>query len=93
VKLPDHDESFTTEGKMTDMAIYFNRPTQYQHLKYTDFHRIYIYDTKLRAHAEISGTFEQIRAPGVNKTIFITKRCNEDANLVRMEMYPSAGEI
>jgi hypothetical protein len=94
VKLPDHDESFTTEGEMTDMAIYFNRPPQYQHLKYTEFHRIYIYDTKLRAHAEISGTFEEIRVPGVNKTIFITKRCNEDANLVRMEMlYPSAGEI
>jgi hypothetical protein len=81
---------------MTDMSIYFNRPQlpQYQNLKYTEFHSIYIYDTKLRAHARNSGSYHRIQIPGVEKEIFITRRCNEDANLVRIEMlYPSAGEI
>jgi hypothetical protein len=81
---------------MTDMSAYFNRPPipEFQDLKYTDFHGQYICDTKLRAHARASGIYHSIRIPGVEKEIYVTKRCHEDANLVRMEMlYPSSGEI
>jgi hypothetical protein len=82
------------DGKMTDMAIYFHRPIQFSHLTYIEFNKIYICDTSLRSHAQNNGQYATMNIPGINKTIYITTRCNPIANLIRMEMlYPSAGEI
>jgi hypothetical protein len=59
-------------------------------MKYVEFNDAYIADSKLKSHAERSGSYRVINIPGVEKPWYLTKRVNEEANITRMEMlYPS----
>jgi hypothetical protein len=92
--MPEHNSSFTEEGKLTDMAVYFARPPSLSDLTYTDFNKYYRYVTELPRNLESRANCEEIFIHGVNKRVYIKKRSDPSSSIVRMQMlYPSAGEI
>jgi hypothetical protein len=94
VKLPCHDSSYTENGMMTDMSLYFHRPEVARNLKYAEFHEMYICRTTISRRAMSHRQPGLIAIPGVTKTIYCTPRSPERKLIVRMEMlYPTAGEI
>jgi hypothetical protein len=88
--LPEHNSSFTNEGKVTDLAVYFARPESLSDLTYINFNKQYRHVTLIDGDER----HQRIYIPGVQKAVYIKKRCETSPVIVRMEMvYPSAGEI
>jgi len=48
VVLEDVCNQFLLDGKCCDIAVYFNRPVQLQHLLYTDMYNAYSWSYKLQ---------------------------------------------
>ena len=108
VKLPEQANFFLGEGKLTTIIEYFARPALLHHLKYTELFTEYVViPNKLPSRfteanrgvdfheLHIEG-YPQVKVRGVlqDRKVYLCKRVNPEANIVRMSMlYPSAGEI
>jgi hypothetical protein len=92
-----------SDGKLCDLAVYFNRPVenrQFDNLKYTEFFKIWDYSFSVPKRFQNVIANENPRGELfssnqiITKTVFIYKRKNPNNNIVRMGMlYISAGEM
>jgi hypothetical protein len=92
-----------SDGKLCDLAVYFNRPVdnhQFDNLKYTEFFKTWDYSFKIPkrfkntvSNADLDGNLFSTNAI-VTKKVYIFKRLKPKINIVRMGMlYISAGEM
>lgn len=93
--LPDVSNNFRRKQKLSDLEIYFARPSELHHLKYVDFNKEFIGYYKLPVTSARDPTsYYTIQLPDQARPLYICKRSDRIRTIVRMEMlYPSAGEV
>ena len=103
-KLPDDFKFWYSEGKLTDIFVYFKRPYCLRNLKICDFFTLYDYKYKLddvrfrnnQNRYETDGTlrFHLVEAAGNVKIFYIYKHLNPEDAITRLNgVPPDAGEI
>jgi hypothetical protein len=96
VKMPTDVTYYREKRLLTDMDVYFNRPTPLHHLTYTPFFTQFVYCKKKRARmtaADENVNYFQVQMPQISVSIYICKR-NGDCHLVRVLMiYLTAAEV
>jgi hypothetical protein len=103
VKLPKDLQFMLSEGKLTDLYVYFQRPASLFHLKYSEFYTQYCYKNKLDRRfitnpAEIDSDghlrYHEISATQQLKKFYIYRREKQDDCITRISgVPPDAGEI
>jgi hypothetical protein len=93
--LPEVSSTFRRKQKLSDLEMYFARPSELHHFKYVDFNKEYIAYYKLPVTCARDPTsYYTVQLPDQERPLYICKRLNRIRTIVRMEMlYPSAGEV
>ena len=99
VKMPEMVQHLLRDRKSSDMLVYFNRPMQLMHLKYTELFATYIVTEKLsrRFHHEdmndLNGYYI-ISIPLLRRDLYLQRRTDTGTTIIRMEMlYVTAGKV
>jgi hypothetical protein len=83
-------QDLLSDNKSCDLLIYFNRPTQLNHLKYAELYKSYIVSKKLSTRFSeddenhINGYFI-INIRGL-RTLYLQSRFDRTQSIIRMEM-------
>jgi len=91
VVLEDVYNQFMLDGKCLDLAVYFNRPVQLQHLLYTDMYNAYSWSYKLqKTYASkpelLNIDYFVIRIAPLTKNIYVAKKINPKPSITRLNM-------
>jgi len=91
VVLEDVCNQFLLDGKCCDIAVYFNRPVQLQHLLYTDMYNAYSWSYKLqKTYASkpelLNIDYFVIRIAPLTKNIYVAKKINPKPSITRLNM-------
>lgn len=91
IKMPHQVAYFEADGKSTDLSLYFARPSELQHLTYTQFNNTYIVKRAKNCRSEPRQPHMDMVLSG--RKYYVCQR-REQKNITRIEMlYPNAGEI
>ena len=103
VKLPRDMQFMLSEGKLTDLYVYFQRPPILYHLKYAEFYTQYCYKNKLDRRfitnsneIDHEGHLRYCEVPSTHqlKKFYIYRREKQDDCITRISgVPPDAGEI
>ena len=99
VKMPETVQYLLNDRKSCDMLVYFNRPMQLIHLKYTELFGTYVVQEKLSRrfnHEDmdnLNGYFI-ITIPLLRRDLYLQRRSDSSTTIIRMEMlYITAGHV
>ena len=91
IQLIDQVKYFISKGKRCNMLLYFKRPIQLKHLKYTELFCNYTICNK--RPTQINRDYYMVDIEGINNTMYYCKR-NKNKVFARMKMlYPQYGDI
>jgi hypothetical protein len=98
VKLPSDIKHIMKDGKVCDLLIYFNRPSVFKELKYTELFSKYRWGkdipVKLRDKKDLENGYYELNIAGISKRIFLYSRSDNSRTIVRLQMlYITSGAI
>jgi hypothetical protein len=91
VKMPEMVQHLLMDRKSCDMIVYFNRPPQLRHLKYTELFGMYIVTEKLSRRFrhddmnDLNGYFI-ITIPLLRRDVYLQRRTDSTTTIIRMGM-------
>ena len=99
VKMPEMVQYLLNDRKTCDMLVYFNRPMQLIHLKYTELFGTYVVQEKLSRrfnHEDMNNLngYFIITIPLLRHDLYLQRRSDSSTTIIRMEMlYITAGNV